>query len=82
MKKPSIMISTAALLCLIAALKVTIAEETLTPVEEVKTVGWYVANINQAKQQNKLCYNNPELKTSANCENALHALQISFVGNN
>lgn len=50
--------------------------------DEVKTVAWYVANIPQARQQNKLCFDNPELKETPNCQNSLHALQISFQGNN
>jgi hypothetical protein len=50
--------------------------------EQVKSVAWYVANIPEARKQNQECYNNPGLKTSANCENSLHALQISFKGGN
>jgi len=50
--------------------------------ETDRSVAWYVANIAAAKEQNKQCYDNPAIRTTPNCANSLHALQISFVGNN
>lgn len=51
-------------------------------VAESQSVAWYVANIKQAREQNKLCHDNPELQASAPCINALHALEITFKGAN
>lgn len=50
--------------------------------EEVKGVGWYVANIPEARKQNQVCHDNPALKDTPSCVNSLHALEISFKGNN
>ena len=50
--------------------------------EDAKSVAWYVANIQEARQQNQACYDTPSLKSTPNCANALHALKISFKGNN
>jgi hypothetical protein len=50
--------------------------------EDVKTVAWYVANIKEARNQNQACHDNPNLQETANCVNSLHALEISFKGNN
>ena len=61
------------------ALNATIAGESKS---EEKSVAWYVANVQAAKAQNKECYGNPSLQTTANCVNALHALEISFKGGN
>lgn len=47
-----------------------------------KTVAWYVANIKEAKAQNKVCHDNPGIQASADCANALQALKISFAVNN
>lgn len=58
----------------------TIAGEKET--EQVKTVAWYVANIKEARKQNQECYNNTSLQSTPNCQNSLHALQISFKGGN
>ena len=50
--------------------------------EDAKSVAWYVANIQEARQQNQACYNTPDLQKTPNCVNALHALEISFKGGN
>ncbi len=50
--------------------------------EDAKSVAWYVANIQEARQQNQACYDTPSLKSTPNCVNALHALEISFKGGN
>ena len=50
--------------------------------EDAKSVAWYVANIQEARQQNQACYNTPGLQSTPNCVNALHALEISFKGGN
>ena len=47
-----------------------------------KSVAWYVANIKEAKKQNQICFNDTTLQSTENCVNSLHALQISFKGNN
>ena len=50
--------------------------------EDAKSVAWYVANIQEARQQNQACYNTRDLQNTPNCVNALHALEISFKGGN
>ena len=47
---------------------------------EEHTVGWYVANMKQAQDQNKVCYENSDIQKTANCVNSLRALEISFAG--
>ena len=66
----------------VTALKVTTASEGKQETENTKSVAWYVANIQAAKAQNQECFDNPGLRGSPNCENALHALQIAFKGGN
>lgn len=49
--------------------------------EKEKSVGYYVANTQEALAKNKACYDmGGEAKSDANCANSLHALQISLVG--
>lgn len=50
--------------------------------EQEHSVAWYTANIRAAKAKNRECYENNQLQGSTNCRNALHALEISFVGGN
>lgn len=51
-------------------------------VEQAKSVAWYVANIREARKQNEVCFKDQALQTTEPCQNALHALQISFKGGN
>ena len=46
--------------------------------EDGKTVAWYTANIKEAKAKNEQCYADASIKSSPECVNALHALEISF----
>jgi hypothetical protein len=46
--------------------------------EANQSVAWYAANIPEAKAQNQVCHDNPEINSSQDCVNALHALEISF----
>ena len=48
--------------------------------KDVKSIAWFTANVREARAQNKLCFDSPSLQASANCENALHALKIIYVG--
>lgn len=81
MKKNAIIFTVTALLLGLSAFTVINAEES-TQVSEAKTIAWYVANVKEAKAKNQECFDNPEIKASQDCENALHALQISFKGGN
>ena len=48
---------------------------------DVKSVAWYVANIKVAQTKNNECRadsSNTELQATADCVNALSALQMSF----
>ncbi|MDD4914329.1 MAG: EexN family lipoprotein [Methylococcales bacterium] len=66
-----------------AILQATIAEEKPEKqAEQIKSVAWYVANIKEARKQNEECFKNAGLQSSDNCQNSLHALQISFKGGN
>lgn len=67
---------------LLSAFKVISAEETTPQAEPVKSIAWYVANVKEAKAKNQQCFDDPAIKASEDCENALHALQISFKGGN
>lgn len=45
-----------------------------------ESVGWYLANIREARNKNKECFDNPELQTSDGCKNSQHALELAYVG--
>ncbi|MCK9605478.1 MAG: EexN family lipoprotein [Methylomonas sp.] len=81
MKKNSIILLVASLVLMLSAFKV-ISEEKTKPAEQAKSIAWYVANVKEAKAKNQQCFDNPGLKATEDCENALHALQISFKGGN
>jgi hypothetical protein len=88
--KKQVVIIAGALTLLSLALGVSIAQEnkgvnetqTQATNSDAKSVAWYVANIRAARTQNQQCFDHPELKETENCQNSLHALQISFNGNN
>ncbi|KJV07494.1 hypothetical protein [Methylocucumis oryzae] len=46
--------------------------------EEAKSVAWYVANLQDANQQNQQCFDNPAIRNEPNCLNSRRALEISF----
>ncbi|MFI3219744.1 MAG: EexN family lipoprotein [Methylococcales bacterium] len=72
MKKGNlIMLVAAVLTLLVTVFKISNAEDN-------KTVAWYSANIKVAQAKNKECYDNPTIKSSPDCLNAQHALEISF----
>ncbi|QWF69722.1 EexN family lipoprotein [Methylomonas paludis] len=79
MKKNTLITIAIILVLGISVFKATIAGESKS---EEKSVAWYVANLQAAKAQNKECYGNPGLQSTANCVNSLHALEISFKGGN
>lgn len=81
MKKNAIIFAFTASLLALSTFKAINAEES-SQVSEAKSIAWYVANVKEAKTKNKECFDNPEIKASEDCENALHALQISFKGGN
>ncbi len=74
----TIIAAVVAALGITSAVNVTNANEG----EDVKTVAWYVANIQHARTQNQTCHDNPGLQSSTNCVNSLHALEITFKGGN
>lgn len=81
MKKNTIVLSATALMLILGAFKVINAEESKRD-EAEKSVAWYVANVREAKAKNQECHDNPGQQSYKDCENALHALQISFNGGN
>jgi len=48
--------------------------------KEAKSIAWYTANVKEARQKNKACYDNAELQATTDCKNALHALKLVYVG--
>ena len=48
--------------------------------KEAKSVAWYTANVREAREKNKECYENVELQETTDCKNTLHALQLLYVG--
>lgn len=81
MKKNTIILIAASLALMLSAFKVISAEEANQP-EQAKSIAWYVANVKEARAKNQQCFDNPNIKATEDCENALHALQISFKGGN
>ena len=81
MQKNTIILIATALVLVLSAFKVISAEESTQGVE-AKSVAWYVANVKEAQAKNQQCHDNPGIQSSPDCENALHALQISFKGGN
>lgn len=69
---------------ILAAVTLTVAAletqntATIKATEENQSVGWYAANIRVAQTKNQLCHDSPELSSSQDCVNALHALELSF----
>ena len=50
--------------------------------EFTTSVGWYAANIKEARKKNKECFNKPEMQSATACKNSQHALEISYKGSN
>lgn len=82
MKKQTIILTLTSLALVLSAFKVISAEEAKPEAEQAKTVAYYVANVKEARIKNQQCFDNPGIKATEDCENALHALQISFKGGN
>ena len=80
MNQKSIIIAATAAVLSGMAFQVISSQDQARP--DTKSVAWYVANLKEAKAQNQVCHDNPDLRDSENCQNALHALQISFKGGN
>lgn len=64
----------------VTAFQATYAESTKTNANTEKSVAWYVANPKEAHDQNKECHDNPNIQSTPDCVNSLHALQIKFAG--
>ncbi|MGY6274254.1 hypothetical protein [Methylomonas sp. MgM2] len=83
MKKSTIILISSAVLLALSAFNVISAEEpNQAQAENEKSVAWYVANIREAKAKNQQCFDSRTQQSTPECENALHALQISFNGGN
>ena len=87
MKNKTLILIFTSLVLVLSAVKVISAEQPLQTnnvqqAEAAKSIAWYVANVQEARAKNQQCFDNPGIKTSEDCENALHALQISFKGGN
>lgn len=80
MKKSILVLAALGLTIGLTALNATVASEKAN--DDVKSVGWFVANIKDARLQNQQCHDTPSQQSSQNCANALHALEISFKGAN
>ncbi len=82
MEKNTLILTTAVLALMLSGFNVINAEESAQQSDNAKSVAWYVANIKEARAKNQECHDNPSMKTSSDCTNALHALEISFNGGN
>lgn len=86
MKRNNAVLFASAIVLILSTFKVISAEEsqidTKAESADAKSVAWYVANIRAAKDKNQTCHDNPQMNPSEDCNNALHALQISFNGAN
>jgi len=87
MKNKTLFLIFTSLALVLSAVKVISAEQPLQAMDSVqsdpsRSVAWYVANVKEARAKNQQCFDNPDIKNSEDCENALHALQISFKGGN
>lgn len=84
MNKKHVSIAVVVLILGAAAFKVTIASENkpeTVATEDVKSVGYFVANAKEALAKNKQCFDQGlDMQATPNCANALHALEISHVG--
>jgi hypothetical protein len=80
--KKNLIIRTTAIMLAAATLTVAALEVKNTSAipasENGQSVAWYAANIDAAKAKNQLCHDTPDLSSSQDCVNALHALEISF----
>lgn len=81
MQKNTILLIAAGAVLVLSAFKVISAEKASTE-NDLKSVAWYVANIKEARATNQQCHDNPSQQSSQDCQNALHALEISFKGGN
>lgn len=85
MKKNNLIVLTVAIaIVIVGAVKVTNAENAKTEPgnKDEGSVAWFVSNMKEAKEQNKLCHDNPAIQATPSCVNSLHALKISFAGGN
>lgn len=87
MRNKTLFLIATSLALVLSAVKVISAEQPIQTAEseqsdEAKSIAWYVANVKEARVKNQQCFDNPGIKTTEDCENALHALQISFKGGN
>jgi hypothetical protein len=81
MKKNMIILIVTVLVLGLSTFKVINAQES-SDGGDAKSVAWYVANIKEARAKNQQCHDEPSLQSSADCTNALHALEITFKGGN
>lgn len=63
----------------LAILTVTATAETKKS-KEKESVGWFLANIKEARDKNKECFDNPEQQDTEGCKNSRHALELAYVG--
>lgn len=80
-KNVLIAVAAAAFVLVFTAFKATNAGEPVAN-DQAKSLAWFVANIQEARKQNQQCHDDPSIQSSPECVNALHALEISFKGNN
>lgn len=79
MKINPILVSIATSVALFSA--IAVSSQTSGDLDE-KSVAWFVANIKEAHNQNRVCHNDQSIQNSANCVNSLRALEMSFKGGN
>ncbi len=50
--------------------------------QDNKSLAWFVANPKEALATNKICFDNPQMKTTEACVNSLQALEMTHKGPN
>lgn len=81
MQKQIVVLTVSVLGLTLVGLKALNAKEAAIA-SEAKSVAWYVANLKDARAKNQQCHDNPGVQDPIDCNNALHALEISFKGGN
>ncbi len=77
MKKMNMLIAAAISVTTATAFALTVDDQ---QEQSAKSVAWYTANVREARAKNKICFDNKALQSTTDCKNALHALEIIYVG--
>lgn len=84
MNKKNILMLSCVVIFGFSIFKITTASESKVDIvspEGIKSLAYYVANIQEARTMNQTCYDKGlDMKSTPDCANSLQALQMSHVG--